>query len=231
MFSRDSIIRSSKYLLLIGLIACAYFIFGLLGLEFKVPPSNAGVLWPPAGISLAAVLLLGKRACPGIFIGNFCLSAWAFGFNQEAWLIIYTATGFGATACALVGSLLIQHHVGFPNPLTDDKSILLFMLLGGPLSCLLPATIGIIAMNITGVISLSEIPVNWICWWVGDTMGVLVFAPLMLIVFGKPQTIWHKRRNSVGLPLILTFALVVMFFFYVRKINEHQHQQQLKDQS
>ena len=148
MFTGFSIIRTSKYLLLISLIAGAYFIFGLLGLLLKVPPSNAGGLWPPAGISLAAVLLLGKRVSPGIFIGNFCLSAWAFGFNQEA-LLIYAATGFGATACALVGSFLIQHYVGFPNPLTDDKSILLFMLLGGPLSCLLPATVGMIAMHLS----------------------------------------------------------------------------------
>ena len=230
MFTRFSIIHTAKYLLLISLIASAYFIFGLLGMLLKVPPSNAGGLWPPAGISLAAVLLLGKRVCPGIFIGNFCISAWAFGFNQEA-LLIYTATGFGATACALVGSFLIKHYVGFPNPLTDDKSILLFMLLGGPLSCLIPATVGMIAMNLAGVISLSEIPVNWIRWWVGDTIGVLVFAPLMLIIFGKPQSIWYKRRNSVGLPLIFTFALVVMFFFYVREIEDRLHRQQLKDQS
>ncbi len=230
MLTGFSIIRLAKYLLLISLIAAAYFIFGLLGLQFKVPPSNASVLWPPAGISLAAVLLSGNRVFPGIFIGNFCLSVLAFGFNQEA-LPIYTATGFGATACALVGAFLIQHYAGFPNPLTDDKSILLFMLLGGPLSCLLPATVGLIAMHLTGFISLSEIPVNWISWWLGDTMGVLVFAPLMLIVFGKPQTIWHKRRSSVGLPLIFTFILVLMFFFYVRKIEDHQHRQQLKDQS
>jgi len=156
-----------------------------------------------------------------------CIDLW---FNQEA-LPIYTATGFGATACALVGAFLIQHYVGLPNPLTDDKSILLFMLLGGPLSCLLPATVGLIAMYLAGVISLSEVPVNWISWWLGDTIGVLVFAPLMLILFGKPQIIWHQRRNSVGLPLILAFILVVIFFFYVRKIEDHQRQQQLKDQS
>ncbi|MDD5320268.1 MAG: response regulator [Methylococcales bacterium] len=230
MFTRFSIIHTVKYLLLINFIATAYFIFGLLGLLLKVPPSNAGLLWPPTGISLAAVLLLGKRIIPSIFIGSFCLSIWAFGYNQEA-LLIYTATGFGATACAIVGSLLIKHYIGFPNPLTDDKSILLFMLLGGPLSCLLPATVGMIAMRLAGTIALSEIPVNWMSWWVGDTIGVLVFAPLMLIVFGKPQTIWHKRRSSVGLPLIFTFALVLMFFFYLRKIEDHQHHQQLKDQS
>jgi signal transduction histidine kinase/CheY-like chemotaxis protein len=230
MYTRFSFIRASKYLLLISLIACAYFISGLLGTLLKVPPSNAGALWPPAGISLAVVLLQGKRVWPGIFIGNFCISAWAFGFNQDA-LLIYTATGFGATACALVGALLIQHYVGFPNPLTDDKSILLFMLLGGPLSCLIPATIGMIAMNLTGVIALSEIPVNWISWWVGDTIGVLVFTPLMLIAFAEPQHIWHKRRLSVGLPLIFTFALVVVFYFYVRETEYRQHHQQLKDQS
>ncbi|MDD5461968.1 MAG: response regulator [Methylococcales bacterium] len=230
MFTRLSIIRSLQYLLLISLIAGAYFIFGLLGLQFKVPPGNAGVLWPPAGISLAAALLLGKRIYPGIFIGNFGLSVWALGFNPEI-LPIHIATGFGASACAFLGAFLIRQSIGFPNPLIDDKSIMLFMLLGGPISCLLPATIGLITLYSAGLISLSETPVNWISWWMGDTMGVLLFAPLMLTAFGEPQAVWRKRRSSVGLPLIFTFLLVAVLFFYVRKIEDHQRRQQLKDQS
>ncbi len=215
---------------LIGLVASSYFIFGLLGLLIKVPPSNAGGLWPPAGISLAAMLLLGTRIWPGIFIGNFAISAYAFGFNDTS-LPIYAATGLGATGCAIAGKLLIEHYVGFPNPLTDNRSILLFMLFGGPISCLIPATIGITCMLIFGIVTPPEIPVNWVSWWVGDTIGVLVFSPLMLVFFAKPNATWGKRRFSVGVPLLLSFTLVLMFFFYVRKAEQEQQHQQLIDQS
>jgi len=222
--------RPFRYIVVIGLVAISYFIFGLLGLLLKVPPSNAGGLWPPAGISLAAMLLLGPRIWPGIFIGNFCISAYAFGFTETS-LPIYVATGFGATCCALVGTALIKRFVGFPTPLTDDRSILLFMLLGGPLSCLIPASIGIAAMVLANIVTAPEITVNWVSWWVGDTIGVLVFTPLMLAAFAQPKTIWTKRRISVGIPLLISFTLVVIFFFYVRKAEQEQHHQQLLDQS
>ncbi len=132
--------RISKYLFLISLIAGTYFVFGLFGQLLNVPPSHAGALWPPAGIALAAMLLLGPRIWPGIFLGNFLISAWAFGFDADS-ILVNAITGSGATGCALLGAYLIKRFVGFPNALVDDKSILLFLLLGGPLSCLLPATI------------------------------------------------------------------------------------------
>ena len=81
------IARTANYLLLISLIAGTYFVLGLLGMLLNVPPSHAGALWPPAGIALAAMLLLGKRIWPGVFIGNFLISAWAFGFNADSILV------------------------------------------------------------------------------------------------------------------------------------------------
>ena len=219
-----------KYVTWVGIVACAYFIFGLLGLFLAVAPSNAGAVWPPAGISLASVLLLGKRIWPGIFIGNFCISAWAFGF-YNAPLIVYVATGFGATLNALVGSKLIHQFVGFPNKLIEDRAIFSFLLLGGPISCLLPATIGLATMTLMGIVSFDEIPVNWFSWWVGDTIGVLVFTPLALIFFGKPRAFWRQRRMSVGAPLTVSFLLVIFFFVYASKLEQEKLQQDFKNLS
>ncbi|MGZ8166032.1 MAG: MASE1 domain-containing protein, partial [Methylobacter sp.] len=105
-----SISGVAKYLLLILLIAGTYFVFGLLGQIIKIPPSNAGGIWPPAGISLAVMLLLGKRTWPGIFIGNVCISAWAFSLN-ESFIPIYIATAGGATVGAIAGAFLIERFV------------------------------------------------------------------------------------------------------------------------
>ncbi len=222
-----------KYLstiLLIITIACIYFIFGLLGLELAVPPSQAGAVWPPAGIALASVLLYGSRIWPGIFIGNFCISAWAFGFNENS-IPIYIATGAGATFFAYIGSKLIKKYTSYPSDLIFDKDIILFLLLGGPISCLIPATIGITAMLLSGIISPAEIPLNWFTWWVGDTIGVLIFTPIMLTLFTTNSTLWKRRRFSFSLPLIASFIFVVSFFFHILDLEAKRNQQLFLDNS
>lgn len=226
-------VNSSKHdflttLLLIIAIAAVYFLFGLLGLETAVPPSQAGTIWPPAGIALASVLLYGKRIIPGVFIGNFCISAWAFGFDQQS-IQIYIATGTGASLFVLTGSYLIKKYAGFPNELIDDKEIILFLLLGGPVSCLISSTIGISAMSLSGIISADEIPVNWFSWWVGDTIGVLIFTPVMLTIFTPNSSLWKRRRIALGLPLIASFAIILFFFLYILDLEKQRNQQTFKD--
>ncbi len=230
MRTRFLIMRAAKYLLLIGLLAGVYFVFGLLGLLLKVAPSVTGAIWPPAGIALAAILLAGNKVWPSIFIGQLGIIIWQLGFNDAA---INTAwvTGLGACACSLTGAFAIRRFIGFPTSLTTDKNILIFMLLGGLLSCAIPASTNTLYLNITNQIRLPDIPLTWLSLWIKDTLGVLIFTPLALIIFAEPRKIWLKRRYSVGLPVLITFALVAVFFFYTKKIEHQQHQQQLKDQS
>ena len=217
-------------IVLIIVIACIYFLFGLLGLELAIPPSQAGAVWPPAGIALASMLLYGTRIWPGIFIGNFCISAWAFGFDAQS-IPVYIATGTGGTFFAYVGSKLIKKYSSYPNDLIVDKDIILFLLLGGPVSCLIPATVGITVMTINGVISPPEIPLNWFSWWVGDTIGVLIFTPIMLTIFSRNSSLWKRRRLTLGLPLVASFTFVLFFFFYVLEIEDKRNQQLFMDNS
>jgi signal transduction histidine kinase len=225
-----AIIRATHYVFSIILIAGVYLLLGLFGELFKVSPSNSGGFWPPAGIALGVMLLWGKRVWPGVFIGNFCISSYAFGFDGT-YAPVYLATSLGAVLCAGSGAYAIERIVGFPDPLIEDKNILTFMLIGGPLTCLIPATLGMTAMYLKGIVSLTEIPANWFSWWVADTMGVLVFTPLMLIFFSEPRQIWRKRLTSVGLPLILTFGLVAVLYVYVSRLEQKQQQQQFIEQT
>jgi signal transduction histidine kinase/integral membrane sensor domain MASE1 len=215
---------------LIIFVMCAYFLLGLIGLELAVPPSNAGAVWPPAGIALAAVVLKGPRVLPGIFLGNFAISAWAFGFSSNACLI-YTGTGIGASACAYSGYGLIKHFIGLPNPLLETKKIVLFFTLGGPVSCLIPATLGISLMVGMKVIFPADIPFNWFSWWVGDTIGVLVFTPLALILFANSHSIWRARLNTVGTPLVLSFLIVSGSFLFIQQDENRRHENEFENQT
>ncbi|RPH15998.1 MAG: hypothetical protein CBB67_016305 [Alteromonadaceae bacterium TMED7] len=54
--------------------AVAYFVLGYIGQLMAVPPGLATIIWPAAGLALAAVLAFGQRALPGVFIGSLSIS-------------------------------------------------------------------------------------------------------------------------------------------------------------
>jgi len=60
---------SVRYPLQVALLAAAYLAVAMVGLEFAIPPGNATAVWPTSGVALAAVLLLGTRVWPGIWLG------------------------------------------------------------------------------------------------------------------------------------------------------------------
>jgi CHASE1-domain containing sensor protein len=157
-------------------------------------------------------------------VRRFCYSGLRiFGYRQSAKyptsLVIGGIASTAATAQAVLGAGLIKRYVGANNPLIDDSRILRFFALGGPLSCIISASIGITTLYLEGVISLENIVFSWLTWWVGDVIGVLIFTPLLLCFMGTPRSQWRLRINSVALPL-LTLSLLVAALFYVGKSQE-----------
>ena len=58
-------------------------------------------------------------------------------------------------------------------PFAKEIQIGKLLALGGPIACLVGASVGVAALWLTGVVSLVEVPFSWLTWWVGDTLGVL----------------------------------------------------------
>src|ERR1700682_1358336 len=58
-------------LTVIILLAALYVVAAKLGLKLALVHASATAVWPATGIALAALLLLGNRMWPGIFIGAF----------------------------------------------------------------------------------------------------------------------------------------------------------------
>ncbi len=61
----------------IAAVAILYYLTGRLGRVAAPPPGIATVVWPPSGIALAALLILGNRVWPGIWLGAFLANDWA----------------------------------------------------------------------------------------------------------------------------------------------------------
>ena len=203
----------------VGLLAAAYYVSGWLGLLLAIPPGFATAIWPPAGIALAVVLWRGNRIVPGVWLGSFALNLVAsLNSHPEApflpALVVAASLGLGATLQTLAAAYLVRRYVGFPNSLIDVREIVSFLLLGGPVGCLVGATWGVGTLLLAGAISVPQGQFTWWTWWVGDTIGVLVLAPLLVLAcVPGPQK--RTRLILVGGPILAAFAISVGLFSWV----------------
>jgi signal transduction histidine kinase/CHASE1-domain containing sensor protein len=202
-------------------LAVAYTVAAWLALWLTISLGYATAIWPAAGLALAGVLIGGDRVSPGIWLGSFAVNLWLTWDALHATalptgVVISASIGVGATVQALIGASLVRRWVGFPSPLTRARDIGTFLLLGGPLSCLVSATVGVTTLALSGQLSWPLFVTTWLTWWGGDTLGVLIATPVVLSWLAEPRAIWRLRRFSVGLPLVGLLVLGFIVFGYAR---------------
>lgn len=201
-------------------VAAAYFIVGRFALLLAIPPGYATPVWPSAGIALAGLLLFGVRVWPGVFLGSFlvnlstALSASTLTLEQA--LVLPACIGAGASLQAVLATLLVRRFVSFPHAFDQLGNVLKTMTIGGPLGCLINATIGVSSLLLLGSVDPAGFAYSWWTWWLGDTIGVLVVLPLVSAWSIELQETRLWTRIQVGLPLALAVLLTIFLFFDVR---------------
>ncbi len=209
----------------IFILACVYVLAGRFALLLAIPPGFATAIFPPLGISLAAVLMWGNPLLLGVFIGSVLLNtSMAISGGSEfslAVLVIAFEIALGSCLAAWVGATLIKKYIGFPNALMDEWGIFTFFMVGGPLASIVSASVGVLSLYLNGVISSSQFIYSWVTWWTGDAIGVLIAAPLVFILFAQPRSLWRSRLKTVGIPLIISCVLMVGVFISTSN-NEQQ---------
>jgi diguanylate cyclase (GGDEF)-like protein/PAS domain S-box-containing protein len=218
-----------RYLIKINiLLAFGYFTGGYFGTLLAMPPSHASPVWPSAGIAFAGMFTYGYKVAPGLLAGAF--AAQAFSFIDDAYpnsmgfsLSVASIASLGAVLQAALGVWLTRRYVGTDNPLTKDRSILRFIALSGPASCMLAASLGIVTLFLHNAIKPENLPLSWLTWWIGDTIGVVIFAPLLLSFIGVLRNRKNMRLNWVALPLTILSLLVIVILHF----GKHQEQKRI----
>ena len=178
-----------------------------------LPPGYATPLFPAVGIGLALTVVAGWRILPGVALGALLLHL------PDAWLgaSVPRAAAHLATAAVTVGSTL-QAWLGarqirrWVHPAVDSGRDVLRFLVITPLVCTISATIAVPTLAALGLIPRSEQLSTWVSWWVGDSIGVLLTAPLVWIVCGEPRALWRRRKLLVAVPLLLLAGAVVSMY-------------------
>ena len=191
-------------------LALGYICVALLSMRLAIPPTYGTPLYPAAGLALAAMLCMGKRYAPSLLVGAIVVNAINGFANGSQSLLAPTLIGIGATLQALVGAWGIHRWVSRPLLLSEPRDLALFFSLGAGLACLISPTVGSLSLLAAGAIKVDQFGRTWGSWWLGDTIGVLIGAPISLTLLGRPRKAWTQRRLSVGLPMGITTVLVAL---------------------
>jgi two-component sensor histidine kinase/integral membrane sensor domain MASE1 len=220
-----------RQLLLYAALPLAYVICGRLGLLLAMPPGFATAVFLPAGIAVTAAFVAGNASLPGTFLGSFLLNIWiSYSIKHQLDVIGVNAAliiALSSIIQAAVGGALLRRLIGYPASFDNLRDLFLFLLLA-PVICLISATLSLSGLRALDLVPATDLLGNWITWWVGDTLGVLVALPLMLVLVGEPQPLWRSRTRFVAVPMVLCFALFVAIFMHVSRWESEQSLSQFR---
>jgi two-component system cell cycle sensor histidine kinase/response regulator CckA len=190
------------------LVGGAYLLAGKIGLTLALLNSSATAVWPPTGIALAAVLILGsRRAWPAIFLGAFLVNQLTTGSWPTS-----AAIGFGNTIEALIAGSLVSRFAGGRRSFGRSRNLFLFAALAA-VGTAVGATVGVTSLYVAGDATSADYASIWTTWWLGDTAGALLVAPAVLLWYAAPRPHWSRQQQLEILLLGCTTVLAAWTVF------------------
>lgn len=173
----------------------AWMVAFLAALLLEYAP-HASLWFPPAAVSFAALLVLGARALPVLWLCCALATVLAdrmYGEYAEPAALAVAALGFAlahTAAYALPAMLLRRFAWGAAAPTTPAKVTL--FLLGGLAGSGLAALGGAASLRAAGLVG-ADWPGLLAPWWIGDYAGLLTLGPLAAVAL-------NRGAAAAGLP-------------------------------
>ncbi len=198
-------------LLGIGVLACVYAAIAIA--TFKLPLHfGTGVLpiWPAAGIAAVVLAVRGIHLWPGIVLGRILFglgiaNAWD---DALAGAIEQALIAAGPVLQAVVGAYLIRINLeAFRSG--NQAATMRILLLPGPVACLIASTLSVALLAWQGSIAMGDVSMVWLVWWVGDSLGVVLFGPITMLAFAQGRERWSGQGTRILVPIACGAVLLV----------------------
>src|SRR5262245_39584258 len=194
------------------LTAAVYVAGAKMGLRLAFVADQVTVVWPPTGIALCAVLLLGYRIWPAIAIGAFIA-------NLTTPTPALTSLGIAAgnTLEALFGAYLLNRFVGIEPSLKRFRDLFGLIFFGAIIGTTVSATVGVISLCLTGLQNWGRFGPLWGNWFLGDAMGDVIVAPFILTVFAHESRGRIAKRGLVEFIILLVVLIAIGAYVFNRE--------------
>ncbi len=202
----------------VALLAIVYHLAARLGLSMAYLQDNTSPVWPPTGIALAALLLFGISRWPGITLGVLLGSLLTGApFNLALGMSI------GNTLEALIGAYILQRYVNF-HPAMDRVQDVIGLVIVAIFSTMLSATAGASTLVLIDFASADAYGSIWITWWIGDLLGALVVATVILAWLKTEIKPGSRKKILEGTLAFVLLGIVTWYVFIYQTQTSIYHQ-------
>lgn len=186
----------------LGLLALSYFLTARFGLQLAYLNPSATTVWPPTGIALGALLVGGSGLWPAILLGAFLANVATTG-------VVASSVGIavGNTAEAVLGAYLVNRFANGRDAMKRPQDIVRFAVLAGGGSTTVSATLGVTSLSAGRLLAPGTYWAVWLTWWLGDLVGALMVAPVVLLWSAEPRLQWNRSQASEAGALLLVLVV------------------------
>lgn len=135
------------------------------------------ILWMPAGLALAQVLIGGNRYLPAVFFGALI----AHLTSPSASFLMALIMAVASAAEAYFGAWLLKRHSNFDPEFGHLVDFQRLIGLAGILATLVTVACGATLMLVGGLLPATEYSQTLIRWWMGDSLGIILLTPFILV--------------------------------------------------
>ncbi len=195
------------YLTKVLILAIVYHLAARLGLKMAYVQANTSPVWPPTGIGLAALLIFGYNLWPGISLGVLLGSLFTGApFNLAVGMAL------GNTLEALVAVYCLKQIIHLHNALDRIQDVVGLIIVS--VACTtIGASIGSLTLVILRYSEWQYFWPIWTTWWIGDMLGALVVASLLLTWMSRLPIRASNRSYLEGGVLLVLLALIAWLVF------------------
>src|SRR5205807_1833909 len=117
------------------------------------------------------------------------------------------AIASGNTLEAVCGAWLVNRFAGGTTVFDRPQGVFKFALAAGVSTIISPA-LGVTSLALAGFADWTNYGAIWLTWWLGDTTGDLLIAPLIILWSIPSKRRWNRREAvEAGILLLLLFVL------------------------
>jgi PAS domain S-box-containing protein len=196
-----------RYVLRLALVFALYYGAGKVGLAVPFTSFNVSPVWPAAGVAVSAVLIWGIGIAPAIALAAFLVN-----FLSSIPAPMALGIGLGNASSAVLAGYLLKRFSDFQLSLPRLRDVLRFVMLAVVLATTVAAFVGVTSLTIGHIKAWSSYSSAWRIWWLGDAMGVLVVAPLLLTGQELLRVCRGWRALEAGLLLVAILATAAAIF-------------------
>lgn len=199
-----------RYALKLSIVTALYALFTYIGLNWATVSGAGSPVWPASGVGMAGLLLGGLELWPAILIGRV-IGGIIAGSGQPMWAD--AMVGFANSLGTIAPILLMRRLGGLDTRLASVTDVARYLFAGAALGAIISASIGTITMIFSVGLSGPRVPVLFLNWAVGNFVGAVTVAPLILSWFNRGRRFTPGQQlHFLGLMVVTTLVAIQVFY-------------------